>query len=142
MTKIEFLKILDVDRDALFRVIVKYDDYPQFVHGVKSVKVVRTSRGHSVVTYRLSLLKDIGYTLRLVEREDLCSVTWSLLESEFFKTNNGSWEVKSLGPGRCEVKCSLELEFRVSVPTFILKRLVKKRLSSLVRSFEKRAREK
>jgi ribosome-associated toxin RatA of RatAB toxin-antitoxin module len=140
MTRIELLKTLNVDKEDLFRVIVDYEPYPEFVYGVKSVQVTRSNGGQARVSYRLSLLKDLNYTLKVVESENPCRVQWWLLESEFFKANSGLWEVKSLGHGRCEVRCRVELDFRVPIPSFILNRFVKKALLSLVSGFEKRAR--
>jgi len=66
-------------------------------------------------------------------------VHWSLIESDSFRTNNGRWEIKEAGPGKTDVKYSLEIDFTIPVPGFILNRLVKGSLPSMVKSFVSRA---
>src|SRR5262245_2212552 len=139
MAQAELHEVLSVDREKLFQTIVRYEDYPSFVDGVKSVEVERKGPGKARVTYHVSMMKDISYVLDHVEDQAAGTVSWSLVESDFFKQNNGSWELKDAGDGQTDVRYALELEFKIPVPGFILNRLVKGNLPSMVKSFQDKA---
>jgi ribosome-associated toxin RatA of RatAB toxin-antitoxin module len=139
MASAEFHETLSVDKDKLFQAITRYEDYPQFVEGCTGVKVERKGSGQARVTYDVSMMKDITYTLDHREDEASGVVEWSLVESDAFKKNNGRWQLKSAGPGKTDVHYALEVEFKFPVPGFILSRLVKGSLPSMVESFRKRA---
>ncbi len=139
MPRVETRKILAVDKNKLFQTVFKYQDYPKFIHGLKSIEVRRTGLGTARLTYHLSLIKDIVFTVDLIEDKDLGTVKWSLVASNFFETINGHWKVKELGAERCEVEYDVELESRVPIPRLILRQLVKRTLPGILKSFEKQA---
>jgi len=138
MAVAEFRKTLEVDRDKLFAAITQYEDYPKFVDGVVEAKVERKSAGHARTTYKINMMKEVNYTLDIQEDAGAGRVQWSLVESDSFKVNNGLWELKTVGPGKTDVLYRLEIEFTFSVPGFILNKLVKGSLPSMVNSFVKR----
>ncbi len=140
MASAEFHELLSVDKDKLYSVITRYEDYPQFVDGCKSVQVERKGAGRARVTYHVSMMKDITYTLDHEEDPASGKVLWQLVESDFFKKDTGRWELKQLGPGKTDVLYVLDVEFKIPVPGLILNRLVKGSLPSMVKSFEKRAK--
>ena len=80
------------------------------------------------------------YTLDIEDNAERMTVDWKLVESSFFKVNNGSWKIESMGPGKCKVSYSLEVEFTFSVPGLILKGLVKSMLPSMMNGFHQRAK--
>ncbi len=141
MAQAEFREVLLVDEQKLLRVISQYEAYPEFVDGCRSVRVLSQSSSDLLrVQYEVTVMsQEITYTLD--HKHDLKSgrVEWSLVESNFFKKNIGRWEVKSAGAGKSDVSYSIEVEFKVPVPSFILNRLVKGSLAGMVKSFEKRA---
>ena len=140
MAQAEFEEVLKVDAEKLYRVITQYEFYPKFVEGCQSAQVDRISSQQAKVTYHVNVLsQDVHYVLQLQESVDQSRVEWTLIESNFFKKNIGHWELKSLGPGKTQVKYSLDVEFKVPIPSFVLNRLVKGSLPGMVRSFEKRA---
>jgi ribosome-associated toxin RatA of RatAB toxin-antitoxin module len=57
MAQAEFHEVLSVDKDKLFSVITKYEDYPKFVDGCTAVKVDRKSPNQALVTYNVSMMK-------------------------------------------------------------------------------------
>lgn len=144
MAQTEFHDVLSVDKEKLLSVITRYEDYPQFVEGCTAVKVERPSEGKSEgkirVEYQVNVMsQNVTYTLDHWEDRKTGKVEWALVESNFFKKNNGSWEVKSVGTGKSDVTYALDVEFKVPVPGFILNRLVKGSLPGMVKSFEKQA---
>jgi ribosome-associated toxin RatA of RatAB toxin-antitoxin module len=138
MAQAEHREVLSCDRDTLFKVIADYASYPSFVDGVKSVKVDRDG-GKIQASYAVSMVKDVSYRLNHVEDSAQGVISWTLLDSDFFKKNDGRWELKSVGPGKTEALYRLDVEFKIPVPGFMLSRLVKGSLPSMVKSFEKRA---
>jgi len=142
MAQAEQEKTYDVDAKKYFKAVSDYEHYPEFVDGMKSVKAERGADGDVTAHYELSMLsKDMSYDLKVHEDEAAGSVTWTLLKSDFFKVNNGAWKIESLGPDRCKVTYSLEVEFNFSVPGLILKGLVKGTLPSMMKSFYERAKQ-
>jgi ribosome-associated toxin RatA of RatAB toxin-antitoxin module len=140
MAKAEIKEILPIEAERLFHVIAHYEDYPQFVEGCTGVQVERKGPGHVRVRYEISMMKDVSYTLDHQEDREKLRLEWHLVESDFFKVNNGYWQLKSLGPKKTEAVYSLEVEFKIPVPGFILNKLVKGNLPSMVKSFHERAK--
>lgn len=139
MAKAEIRETLAVDSKALFDVITRYEDYPQFVEGCTSVEVERKGPGRARATYKVSMMKDITYTLDHREDPEKGIIEWTLVDSDFFKLNSGRWELKAAGAGKTEAHYALEAEFKIPVPGLILNRLIKGSLPPMVKSFEKRA---
>jgi ribosome-associated toxin RatA of RatAB toxin-antitoxin module len=84
-------------------------------------------------------MKEVNYTLDHREDPSRNRVEWSLVDSDTFKKNSGFWELKEIAPGKTDVSYSLEVDFKIPIPGFILNRLVKGSLPSMIQSFEKRA---
>jgi ribosome-associated toxin RatA of RatAB toxin-antitoxin module len=140
MAKAEIEETLSVDRDKFFQAVVGYEQYPKFVEGCTKVEVDRSKPPVSRVTYHVSMIKDISYTLDHTEDAASGKVTWKLVKSDFLKKNIGEWTIQSVGPGKTKVKYSIEIEFNIPVPGLILNRLVKSSLPSMIKGFEKKAR--
>jgi coenzyme Q-binding protein COQ10 len=140
MAQAEQEKTYDVDAEKYYQAVSDYEKYPQFVDGMKKVKVERGAGG-VVGHYDLSMMsKDMSYSLNIKEDAKARTVNWTLLKSDFFKVNNGAWTIESLGAGKCKVKYSLEVEFSFSVPGFLLKGVVKSTLPTMMNSFYERAK--
>lgn len=139
MAQAEIRETLNVDKDKLYQVVVRYEDYPQFVTGCRSVQVERSGPGRCRVAYRVSMIKEVAYTVE--QREDPGSglVEWNLVESDFLKRNSGRWQLQAAGPGRTNVYYAVEVEFKIPVPSLILNRLIKGSLPEMIRSFYERA---
>ncbi len=140
MASAEIKEILPVDKDKLFEAIIRYENYPQFVEGCTAVKVERKGTGKARATYHVSMVKDVTYTLDHLEDAEGGRVEWTLVESDFFKKNTGRWELKTAGKGKTEVFYSLDVEFKIPVPGFMLNRLIKGGLPSMLKNFEKQAK--
>lgn len=140
MQKIEIRKILSVDKNRLFQTVVRYQDYPTFVYGLKSVQVQRTGANTARVSYCVSFIKDIDFTVDLLEDERRGTVNWSLVGSNFFDIINGHWKVKDLGSKLCEVEYGVELKSKPPIPRIILFHLAKRALPFILKAFEKQAR--
>lgn len=138
MANASYQEVHSVDRTKLFEAITRYEEYPKFVDGVKKVEVERKGPGKARVKYYVSMFKDIDYTLD--HEEDLAkgTVTWKLVQSEFITKNVGIWTLKEVGAGKTEISYSIDIDFSFPVPGFILSKLVKGSLPSMVKGFVKR----
>lgn len=139
MAQAVFHEVVSADKDKLFQAIVRYEDYPKFVEGCSRVKVERPAAGKARVSYDVSMIKDISYTLDHVEDAAKGMMEWKLVSSDFIKLNTGRWELKSVGPGRTDLFYQIDIEFKIPVPGMILSRLVKSSLPSMVKSFATQA---
>lgn len=129
---------MSVDRDKLWKVIVDYVKYPEFVEGAEKVKILSREGGKVRIEYGISLLsKDITYTLDHFE-DAPNGMRWEIVDSNILKANSGSWKLNDLGGGKTEVTYSLDLDFKIYVPGMILNGLVKSQLPKMLESFEKR----
>lgn len=140
MAKAELTKVLPLEQNDIFDTIVAYEEYPKFVTGCKKVEVQRKAPGQSRVTYHVSMMKDLTYTLDHQEDREKGIITWKLVESDTLTANQGVWTLTSRGPKQTEVRYEIDIEFNIPVPGFILSKLVKGSLPSMIESFEKQTK--
>lgn len=137
-------EVLDVPLEKLFNAITDYVAYPDFVSGMTSAEMIEEGETESVVNFSIDLLKPIQYAIRISKEisEDAGTavVSWSLESSDFLKANNGRWNLRSLGDDRTEATYSLELDFNITVPGFVRKKLEKNILPKTIHEFGERAK--
>jgi len=131
--------VLDVNIDKLFVVITNYKEYPDFVTGITKVEVLEDQDSKARVKYYVSLMKEVEYVLDHVADKAAGTIKWTLVESPFFKKNEGSWQLTAAGDNQTSVKYETDTEFSFPVPGFVLRKLIKTSLPPMVRSFGKRA---
>ena len=134
-------KTYDVSADQYYQSVTQYEQYPEHVEGMKGIRVERN--GNQIVGhYDLSMMgKEISYSLNLVEDPANKAMNWTLKKSDFFTVNNGAWKITSTGSKSCKVHYSVEVEFNLPVPGFLLKGIVKSQLPAMMNSFYERAKE-
>ncbi len=140
MASAELKKILDADPKLFFEVISGFEDYPEFVEGCTQAKTLKKTKNGCQVAYKVSLIKEITYTLNHVLEPEKGILSWSLVESDFFKKNEGRWEIAPQGKNQTQALYQVELEFKIPVPGLILNRIIKSGLPTLLQNFEKRAK--
>lgn len=140
MARAERTETFDVPADKFYKAIVDYHSYPKFVDGMKSIEVSNESTDGATVKYNLSLIKDISYTLKMSHKPNT-EVSWSLVNGDMMKVNNGKWTLKDLGNGKTEVTYSLEVELKGFLPGIgmIEKTLVSTNLPLNMKAFASRA---
>lgn len=141
MAEAKLEKRMTVPMAPLLKTITDYESYKEFVEGVSNVRVLERNGEKVKVEYSLSIMgKDFTYLLEHTERPEKGEVEWHLIESDVFKKNSGSWKLREVD-GHTEAVYDLEVEFKIYVPGFLLNKLVKGSLPTLLTSFEKRAKE-
>jgi ribosome-associated toxin RatA of RatAB toxin-antitoxin module len=141
MANASLTKTLDVSKEKLFAAITRYEDYPQFVTGVKKIEVERKAPGHARVKYFANILgKDLWYQLEHTEDAENGKMNWKIVDSDLLKVDSGSWTLKDLGGGKTETTYSIDLEFKIWIPGPVLKTLTATTLPTVIGEFEKRAK--
>ena len=140
MAQAEHKQVVSVDAEQFFKAITQYENYPKFVDGCKGIQVERKGPGEARTHYKMNIMRDVEYTLDHKEFPDQKKMEWNLVKSDMIKKNTGRWELTSMGAGKTEVKYSIEIEFNIPVPGFVLNQLVKSSIPSMIRGFEKQAK--
>lgn len=129
-----------VSTQELYQVIVDFENYKTFLPEVVGSDIVSGKGSDKVrVRFEIDLMKKFAYELEFSlfpEKE----VHWKLLESDFFKANQGKW-ILTPNTNGTHVKYELEVGFGFLVPGWITKRLTESNLPQMFDKFETRARE-
>lgn len=113
--------VVDVTLERFFEVVSDYERYPEFVPGIKRVRVVHADKGTRDAEYELDLgIKSVKYTLRHVETRPT-RVAWSLVKGDMMKVSNGSWE---LTPHAGKTLARYTVEVQVTKPPLVPQSLV------------------
>jgi coenzyme Q-binding protein COQ10 len=140
MAKAERTETYDVTPDKIYKAIVDYKAYPEFVAGMSSLKIIESNPTGATVEFSINIIKNLSYTLKLSHEENK-KVSWTLVTGDMMKTNNGCWTLKDLGNGKTEVNYNLEIEFKGFLPGLgmIEKTLVNTNLPMTMKAFADRA---
>jgi coenzyme Q-binding protein COQ10 len=130
--------VMKVSLDALWQAVTDYEGYSDFVDGCAKCKVLKRKGNTVTVEYTINKFKQFSYILEHTETPKT-SVKWRMLEGEFFKSNQGSWDIKDMGKKGLAVDYELEVGFPLLVPKSIVNGLVSTSLPEMLEGFEKRA---
>ncbi len=130
--------IIDAPVEKVFQVISAYDQYPQFLSEVKELRTGNRQGNQVDVHYKVEVMKTIRYTLRMNEQPPH-KVTWTFVEGEFMKDNQGSWTLEPEGEGKTKATYSIDMKLGALVPGSIVKALVETSLPKMLDAFKKRA---
>jgi coenzyme Q-binding protein COQ10 len=140
MAKVVLERTMGVSAQALKRVVLDFEKYPEFLPEVVSAKTVASKKkGVQEVVFEIEVLKRFQYVLQF----DLNSeneIRWRLMESNFFTANEGAWLLKPLSEKKTQVTYELEVGVKFMVPGFVAKKLTEVNLPKLLESFEARAK--
>jgi ribosome-associated toxin RatA of RatAB toxin-antitoxin module len=133
--------IFNVPLDALWDVIIDYEGYADFVEGVESVEVTKRSGKEVTAEYVVSMFgKKIRYSLKHTENAKK-GLKWEMVSGEFFKFNNGGWELKAKGDDKVEAVYTVDVGFPLLVPKSIVNTITGTQLPAMMKAFEARAKE-
>jgi len=139
-TQIHRERLFQVPSEALYRVITDFDNYKTFLPEVVGSEVLSSKDGKVFrVRFEIDLMKRFSYELEFT-LHPMKEVHWRLVESDFFKTNQGRWVLEAQ-PEATKVQYELEVGFGFLVPGWITKKLTESNLPTMFDKFEKRAQE-
>ncbi len=138
MAKASLSENVTLSGERFYRSVTAYDRYSEFVTGCRSAKILLTTDRGATVEYGVALMKDISYTLRHAHTEGTgrWGMTWELVSSGFLEKNAGRWEITSRGENSCHVEYDVDIEFKLPVPGFLLKKLIASSLPKMFKEFE------
>lgn len=140
MAKVERSKQMDVAMGGLYQAITDVENYPKFLPEVVTAKKLSGTPEKFQVKFEIEIVKRFQYTLEFVSNgKD--SVSWKLVDSDFFKKNQGSWKLTPASDKKTSVQYELEVDFGFLVPGFISKKLTEVNLPKMFEAFEQRAKE-
>ncbi|HEY8280638.1 MAG TPA: SRPBCC family protein [Bdellovibrionota bacterium] len=134
--------VFDVSLDALWDVITDYEGYVDFVEGLESLEVTKRDGKDVYANYTVSMLgKTVRYSLKHTESPKK-GLKWEMIEGEFFKFNNGGWDLKAKGDNKVEATYTVDVGFPLLVPKAIVNTLTSTQLPAMMKAFEDRAKSK
>jgi coenzyme Q-binding protein COQ10 len=133
--------VFNVPLDALWDVITDYEGYADFVEGLESIEVTKRSGKDVYADYVVSMFgKKVRYSLKHTESPKK-SLKWEMVTGEFFKFNNGGWDLKAKGDDKVEATYTVDVGFPLLVPKSIVNTLTGTQLPTMMKAFEERAKE-
>ncbi len=131
--------VMDVSLDALWDVITDYASYPKFVEGLESLKITKKEGKDTYAEYVVSMFgKKVKYLLKHTENPKK-GLKWTMVEGEFFKSNDGSWDLKAKGDDQVEATYMVDVGFPLLVPKTIVNSLTGTQLPTMMKAFEEAA---
>ncbi len=140
MAKVVRDKEMNVPMTLLLKAIVEAENYPKFLPEVVSAKKVSGTNDKYQIKFEIEVVKRFQYTLEF-QSNGADKVSWKLVDSDFFKKNEGSWNLKSVSDKKTAVHYELDVDFGFLVPGFISKKLTEVSLPKMFDAFESRAKE-
>ncbi len=134
--------VMDIPLEALWEVITNYEEYPEFVDGLESLTVTKKEGKSTYADYVVSMFgKKVKYSLKHTESPKK-GLKWTMVEGEFFKSNDGAWDLKSKGDNQVEATYTVDVGFPLLVPKSIVNTLTGTQLPTMMKAFEDRAKKK
>lgn len=131
---------LSVDVEApleqLMSIITDFRRYPEFLPEIEHVEILEESDSEWKVRFKLRLVRRLEYTLQLV-RESPGRIRWSLVDG-IFKSNDGFWELESIGESLTRGTYDIDIVFGLFVPAAIVNTLVGRNLPDTLARFKSR----
>ena len=133
-------KRMSVSQRALFSAITEFEKYPEFLNEVTGAKIIKRPSPDKVhVQFEIEVVKKFVYTLEFKLKNN-SEVAWKLVESDFFKKNEGRWLLSADGDSKTAVNYELDVDVVFLVPGWIAKKLTETNLPKMFTSFESHAK--
>lgn len=125
--------------DVVYKTIVDYEKYPEFLKDVSGARVVQRLADGVVLEETINLMKTVTIQIKIVETPNT-GIRWSLHgDGGLLKKNDGGWRLEDLGGGRTRATYFLEVAVGVWVPGKIVDSLTGTTLPATLEAFKKRA---
>jgi ribosome-associated toxin RatA of RatAB toxin-antitoxin module len=129
---------IDAPPAVVMSVITDFASYPSFLPEMKEAKVVRHVDHEWDVAFALALIRDLHYTLRLVQSSPL-AISWSLIDGAF-QANDGRWVLEPRSNGaRTFASYTISIQVGTFLPGSIVKQLVDRSLPNTLEHFKAEA---
>lgn len=129
---------IDVPIELVYALLIDFHSYPGFVPSQTRARILEADGDHWRVDFELSVARKLNYVLDLIG-EAPHTLTWTLVEGEMMKTNNGGWRLEAIDDKRTRATYSLEVELEGFVPRSITRILVERTLPATLQAFKEEA---
>ncbi len=124
--------------EKVYGVIVDYEKYPEFLDEQTSAKVLSKNGDVAEVSFKLKVIKEIEYRLRIVETPP-SGISWTLIKGEMMKENSGGWKLEPVAPDKTRATYSIEIGLGLLVPKSVATMLAETTLPKTLEAFKRRA---
>ena len=119
--------VVNADPDTVLDVVADFDSYPQWQDEMLEGAVLETGPDGRGTKARFVIdAKVVRATLVLDYTYTPTSMSWTLVQSDKLRRNDGSYVMEDLGDGRTRVTYALEVELAVPVPGMIRRQAAKR----------------
>lgn len=128
---------INASPEECYKVIWDFAKYPEFLDSVDATKVKKKKGNTCEVEFSVSVIKTVNYTVKAkgVPGE---SVEWQLVAGDFFKKNDGHWDLEELEDGVTLATYTLDVDMRMFVPKTVTKMLIGSNLPGMLQAFKER----
>lgn len=134
--------VFDVPLEVLWEVITDYEGYSEIVEGCESVTITKREGKNITADYVVAMFgKKVHYTLKHTETPKK-SLKWTMVEGEFFKSNDGGWDLKPAGDDQVEATYTVDVGMPLLVPKTIVNTLTGTQLPKMMKAFEEAAKKR
>jgi coenzyme Q-binding protein COQ10 len=126
--------------ETVYDVICDFESYPEFLPETKRVHVDKNSGKSALVTFTISLIKKVTYTLD-VKFHPHKGISWHLVKGELMKENSGQWKLSEPKHGVTHASYEISMDFGGMVPKAISNKLIGSNLPAMMKQFRDRAQE-
>ena len=132
-------KTIDINApiEKVFSVISDYEKYPEFLDEQSGAKVASRNGNVVEVVFKLKVIKEIEYTLRITENKPN-GISWSMTKGEMMKSNNGGWKLEDIGGDKTRATYSIEVGLGMLVPKTVANMLTETTLPKTMEAFKRR----
>jgi ribosome-associated toxin RatA of RatAB toxin-antitoxin module len=124
--------------ERVFDVIADFESYPDFLPEMEDVKIKKKGKTSVVAAFRINMVMSVNCVIEFKLARP-ARISWSLVEGEMMKRNDGEWRLKKLAMEKTEVTYSVNIELGMFVPRMVSDRLIEKNLPATLAGFKKRA---
>jgi ribosome-associated toxin RatA of RatAB toxin-antitoxin module len=121
-----------------FKVISDFKNYPKFLEDIKKIKISKPKGKVCDVTYTLSFIREVTYTLRTTVDDKKLDISWEFVEGDYMRDNHGFWEFKEIRKGETQVTYHIDIQFGFLVPGFVSKMLAEQQLPKMLKALKER----
>ena len=116
--------VIEASADEVLAAIRDVGSQAEWVKEVSLVELLEEYEDGTPATARFEVTTGIGadrYVLEYEHGDD--GMTWTMVEGQLQKAQDGAYVLRELGPERTEVSLTLDIEHSIHAPGFIRKRI-------------------
>jgi ribosome-associated toxin RatA of RatAB toxin-antitoxin module len=126
---------ISVPPERVYALITDFERYPGFVPNQSNATVLSSGDDRWRVRFELTVARKLNYVLDLtgVPNE---SLTWTLVEGDMMRTNEGGWKLEALEDGGTRASYWIEVALKGFVPRSVSRLMVERTLPANMQAFK------